>query len=81
MRPTSYVSPRHRRLISCMQLTDRHIYFMLEDARRRRDVPLFEDVENAQELPPPMPLTIVEGFGEVVGQGGGCSSTKPEIGC
>jgi len=42
-------------LISCMQLTDRRIYFTWEDARRRPDIPLFEDAENAQELPPPEP--------------------------
>jgi len=39
--------------ISCLQLTDRRIYFMWEDVRRRGDIPLFEDAENAQELPPP----------------------------
>lgn len=38
-----------------MQLTDRRIYFTWEDARRRPDIPLFEDAENAQELPPPEP--------------------------
>ncbi|KAF8272817.1 hypothetical protein EI94DRAFT_161052 [Lactarius quietus] len=36
----------------CMQLTDRRIYFTWEDSRRRQDIPLFDDVENAQELPP-----------------------------
>ncbi|KAH9026255.1 hypothetical protein EDB83DRAFT_2678809 [Lactarius deliciosus] len=40
--------------ISCMQLTDRRIYFTWEDARRRQDIPLFEDAENAQELQPSM---------------------------
>ena len=34
--------------ISCMQLTDRRIYFSWEDARRR-DIPLFEDGENRPE--------------------------------
>ncbi|KAF8268347.1 hypothetical protein EI94DRAFT_1188757 [Lactarius quietus] len=38
--------------ISCMQLTDRRIYFTWEDARRREDIPLFEDTE--QELPTPI---------------------------
>ena len=39
--------------IKCMQLTDRRIYFTWADARRREDIPLIEDAENAQELPPP----------------------------
>ena len=37
-----------------MQITDRRIYFTpWEDSRRRQDIPLFEDAENAQELAPP----------------------------
>jgi hypothetical protein len=43
-----------------MQLTDRRIYFMWEDVRRRGDIPLFEDAENAQELPPPIAPTDLE---------------------
>jgi len=35
-------------LPSCMQLTDRRIYFSWEDARRR-DIPLFKDGENKPE--------------------------------
>ncbi|KAH9042977.1 hypothetical protein EDB84DRAFT_1436286 [Lactarius hengduanensis] len=42
-----------RSYISCMQLTDRRIYFTWEDSRRRQDITLFEDAENAQELPRP----------------------------
>jgi len=41
-----------------MQLTDRRIYFTWEDARRRQDIPLFEDVENIQELPRPITPTL-----------------------
>jgi hypothetical protein len=41
-----------------MQLTDRRIYFTWEDARHREDTPLFEDAENAQELPPPITPTL-----------------------
>ena len=33
--------------ITCMQLTDRRIYFTWEDARRRDDVPLYTERENA----------------------------------
>ncbi|KAH9047901.1 hypothetical protein EDB84DRAFT_1434624 [Lactarius hengduanensis] len=44
--------------ISCVQLTDRHIYFTWDDARRRQDIPLFEDTENARELPPPITPTL-----------------------
>ena len=43
-----------------MQLTDCRIYFMWEDVRRREDIPLFEDTENAQELPPPIEPTDQE---------------------
>ncbi|KAH9004529.1 hypothetical protein EDB86DRAFT_2825674 [Lactarius hatsudake] len=43
-----------RSYISCMQLTDRRIYFTWEDSRRRQDITLFEDAENAQELPRPI---------------------------
>jgi len=38
--------------VSCMQLTDRRIYFSWEDARRR-DIPLFKDRENRPEPSPP----------------------------
>ncbi|KAF8261627.1 hypothetical protein EI94DRAFT_1833216 [Lactarius quietus] len=40
-----------------MVVTDSRIYFM-SDERRRRDIPLFEDEENSQELPPPIPPTL-----------------------
>ncbi|KAI9458950.1 hypothetical protein BJY52DRAFT_407774 [Lactarius psammicola] len=63
VRPTDYASVRPH-FISCMQLTDRRIYFMWEDARRRQDIPLFEDAENAQELPPPITPTLVGEFQE-----------------
>ncbi|KAH9017135.1 hypothetical protein EDB83DRAFT_192974 [Lactarius deliciosus] len=39
---------------SCVQLTERRLYFTWEDGRRRQDVPLFEDQENAQELSRPI---------------------------
>ena len=42
----------------CMQLTDRRIYFTWRDAGRRDDIPLFEDAENAEELPPPITPTL-----------------------
>ncbi|KAH9174790.1 hypothetical protein EDB89DRAFT_1883946, partial [Lactarius sanguifluus] len=48
VRPSRNASTRSHP-ISCMQLTDRRIYFTWEDARRRQDIPLFEDAENAQE--------------------------------
>jgi len=46
-------SARAHHSASCMQLTDRRIYFTWEYSRRRQDIPLFEDVENAQPPPPP----------------------------
>ena len=36
-----------------MQVTDRRIYIAWEDATLRENIPLFEDAENAQDLPPP----------------------------
>ena len=36
-----------------MQVTDRRIYISWVDNMLRKHVPLFENVENAQELPPP----------------------------
>jgi len=46
-----------------MVVTDGRIYFM-SDERRRRDIPLFEDEENSQELPPPIPPTLAGDFEE-----------------
>ena len=44
-----YVGPTLEpyRPITCMQLTDRRVYFTWEDARRRDDVPLYTERENA----------------------------------
>ncbi|KAH9059599.1 hypothetical protein EDB87DRAFT_1563124 [Lactarius vividus] len=77
VRPSKNVSAGSHQ-ISCMQLTDRHIYFTWEDARRRQDIPLFEDVENAQELPPPITPTSDRGFQVPpwFGRLGGYSFTK-----
>ncbi|KAH9000897.1 hypothetical protein EDB86DRAFT_3133123 [Lactarius hatsudake] len=61
VRPSKNVSTDSHQ-ISCMQLTDRHIYFTWEDARRRQDIPLFEDAENAQELPSPITPTLDQEF-------------------
>ena len=52
-----------------MQLTNNRIYFTWEHARRRQDIPLFEDVENTRELPPPIaPISDREFQGLWVGQ-------------
>jgi hypothetical protein len=40
--------------ISCMQLTDRRVYFTWEDSRRR-DLPLFTDQADASALEPSSP--------------------------
>lgn len=57
-----FVRPSHAptaksSLTGCIQLTNRHIYFTWEDSSHRQDIPLFEDAENALELPSP-PLFI-----------------------
>jgi hypothetical protein len=49
------------REITCMQLTDRRVYFTWEDARRR-DLALFEDEENARELSPTITPPLDEPF-------------------
>jgi hypothetical protein len=41
-------TPEH--LMTCMQLTDRRIYFMWGSAKRRQDIPMFRDEENAREI-------------------------------
>ncbi|KAH9985659.1 hypothetical protein BJV74DRAFT_554300 [Russula compacta] len=48
VRPFLDHAPVTRHGISCMQLTDRRIYFTWEDSRRR-DVPFFEEEVNAPE--------------------------------
>lgn len=48
VRPYHTSASRSPQTISCMQLTDRRIYFSWEDVRRR-DFPLFEDGENKPE--------------------------------
>jgi len=50
VRPYLYSAPTPNREFSCMQLTDRRIYFTWEDARRR-DVPLFKDEEDTRPEP------------------------------
>ena len=50
-----------------MQLTDRHIYFTWEDERRRQDIPLIQDAENAQELAPPIIQDVIGEFEEPLG--------------
>ncbi|KAH9000892.1 hypothetical protein EDB86DRAFT_471879 [Lactarius hatsudake] len=58
VRPTNYASVRSR-FISSMELTDRRIYFTWEDARRRQDIPMFEDAESDEELMPSIKSTLI----------------------
>jgi hypothetical protein len=78
LRPTDWTAPWLRRGWSGgVRLTDGRIFFRLQDDRRRRDLPLFEDVEI--ELPPPIPPTLVgdfEGPPVVEGRRGGPSFLK-----
>ncbi|KAH9038547.1 hypothetical protein EDB85DRAFT_2189366 [Lactarius pseudohatsudake] len=64
VRPAHYAVSVRLRFISCMQLTDSHIYFMWQDPRRRQDRPLFKDEDNARELPPPITPTLIGEFQE-----------------
>ncbi|SRR6266571_501293 len=77
VRPSESASARSYP-ISCMQLTDRHIYFTWEDERRRQDISLFEDAENTLELPRPITPTLDLEFQAplFVAQLGGYSFTK-----
>jgi hypothetical protein len=43
VRPYVNPTPGPYYAITCMQLTDRRVYFTWEDARRRDDVPLYKD--------------------------------------
>ena len=78
--------------ISCMQLTDRHIYFTWVDELRRPNIPLFQDAEDAQELAPPIiqdvigefegpPIapTLDEEFQLWVAQRGGCQCSFTKL--
>jgi hypothetical protein len=38
------------RNVSCLQLTDRRVYFTWDDAKRRRDIPLFKDEKTGLDL-------------------------------
>lgn len=40
----------HSHDISCIQLTDRRVYFTWDDARRRLDIPLFKDEKAGLDL-------------------------------
>jgi hypothetical protein len=52
VQPFAGPAPRHSPDISCMQLTDRRVYFTWDD-ERRRDVPLYKDEENELGLSSP----------------------------
>jgi hypothetical protein len=49
VQPFAGPAAAHSLDVSCMQLTDRRVYFTWDDARRR-DVPLFKDEEKAPDL-------------------------------
>jgi hypothetical protein len=52
VQPFSSVGPTaaHLREISCIQVTDRRVYFTWDDARRRLDIPLFKDEKPGLDL-------------------------------
>jgi len=50
VRPYFDLYPRTYQAITCMQLTNRRVYFTWEDARRRDDVPLYKEGGNALGL-------------------------------
>jgi len=63
VRPYLDSAPRPHHPISCMQLTDRRVYFTWEDARHR-DVPLFKDEEDVPEPSSPRTSSMAEEFYE-----------------
>ncbi|KAI9444181.1 hypothetical protein H4582DRAFT_2071752 [Lactarius indigo] len=80
VRPSKKALPRSYP-ISCMQLTDRRIYFTWEDARRRQDIPLYEDAENAQELPPPITPNLDLEFQVTLWMARHAPVEKDSVGC
>jgi hypothetical protein len=84
VRPSEYSDTFPR---GCIQLTDHRIYFTWEDSSRRENIPLFEDAENVQELPPPITPIVDVNFNTLVRRGqqerefSGYSFTMGVIGC
>jgi hypothetical protein len=50
VQPFFGLSSAHSHDISCMQLTDRRVYFTWDDAGRRLDIPLFKDEKTGLDL-------------------------------
>ena len=52
VQPFSFFGPvaAHSHDISCIQLTDRRVYFTWDDAKRRPDIPLFKDERTGLDL-------------------------------
>ena len=52
MQPFSFYGPvaAQSHDISCIQLTDRRVYFTWDDAKRRLDIPLFKDEKTGLDL-------------------------------
>ncbi|KAH9059605.1 hypothetical protein EDB87DRAFT_770044 [Lactarius vividus] len=69
--------------ISCVQLTERRLYFSWENERRRQDIPLFEDPENVQELSRPItpPLDLDFQISPWIADRGGYPFTKSVLLC
>ena len=59
VRPYLDSAPGPHDEISCMQLTDRRVYFTWEDARRG-DIPLFKDEQDAPRPASPALYTLEE---------------------
>ncbi len=55
-----FVRAARSREVSCLQLTDRRVYFTWDDAKRRRDITLFKDEKNTLDLLSPGASSTVE---------------------
>ncbi len=55
----------HSYEISCLQLTDRRVYFTWDDAKRRRDITLFKDEKNTLDPLSPGASSTVEQLDEL----------------
>jgi len=60
VQPFSGPAAVHSHDISCIQLTDRRVYFTWDDARRRLDVPLFKDEKIGLDLLSPKASSTAE---------------------
>ena len=63
-----FVRAARSREVSCLQLTDRRVYFTWDEAKRRRDITLFKDEKNTLDPLSPGASSTVEQLDELWGR-------------